>query len=288
MKERDRSIQLIAWGDRRRGSELWAGDLLKRAGEHLDLVAIHMMGQSPKRPDTALKGLRYEKEPERAWEELLDLSNTVEQRVSELERAIAAADSSAGIAITEGHLSLSPHNTNPILYEWLSAVYHARSLNIYQRHGAHVKIATAADFQGNRWTNTAVMLPTPRGPSYLMPVGSIARLFKRYNGKQAVDVKSGPSGLDIAASRTGGKFYLHVANLEYRKSVVASLGIPDAKVTGGRVFAIEPEDLRTYVDEDQPEVFKPKETALPANPAQQQWRFAPGSVCAIELDVEGA
>jgi alpha-N-arabinofuranosidase len=286
MKERDRSIQLIGWGDRRRGSELWAGDLMKRAGERLDLVAIHMMGQSPKRPDTALKGLRYEKEPERAWEELLDLSNAVEQRVSELERAIAAADSSAGIAITEGHLSLSPHNTNPILYEWLSAVYHARSLNIYQRHGAHVKIATAADFQGNRWTNTAVMLPTPRGASYLMPVGSIARLFKRYNGKQAVDVKSGPSGLDIAASRTGGKFYLHVANLEYRKSVVANIAIADAKVTGGRVFAIEPEDLRTYVDEDQPEVFKPKEIALPANPAQL--RFAPGSVCAIELDVEGA
>ena len=64
----------------------------------------------------------------------------------------------AGIAITEGHLSLSPHNANPILYEWLSAAYHARSLNIYQRHGARVKIATAADFQGNRWTNNAVML----------------------------------------------------------------------------------------------------------------------------------
>ena len=69
----------------------------------------------------------------------------------------------AGIAITEGHLSLSPHNANPILYEWLSAAYHARSMNIYQRHGARVKIATAADFNGNRWTNTAVMLPTPRG-----------------------------------------------------------------------------------------------------------------------------
>jgi len=258
---------------------------LKRAGEYLDLVAIHMMGQSPKRPDTALKGLRYEKEPEQAWEELLDLSNTVEQRVSELERAIVAADSGAGIAITEGHLSLSPHNTNPILYEWLSAVYHARSLNIYQRHGARVKIATAADFQGNRWTNTAVMLPTPRGAGYLMPVGSIARLFKRHNGKQAVAVKSAPSGLDIAASRTAGKFYLHVANLEYRKSVVANIAVADAKVTGGRVFAIEPEDLRTYVDEDQPEVFKPKEIARPANPAQL--RFAPGSVCAIELDVEG-
>jgi len=31
-----------------------------------------------------------------------------------------------------------------------------KSMNIYQRHGARVKIATAADFNGNRWTNTAV------------------------------------------------------------------------------------------------------------------------------------
>jgi alpha-N-arabinofuranosidase len=204
------------------------------------LVAIHMMGQSPKRPDTVLKGLRYEREPERAWDELLELSNLVEKRVSELEEAIAAVGSTTGIAITEGHLSLSPPNANPILREWLSAMYHARSLNIYQRHGARVKIATAADFQGNRWTNTAVMLPTPRGTSYLMPVGSIARLFKRHNGKQAVAINSAPSSLDIACSRTGAKLYLHVANLEYRKSVTAGFAVTGANVTAGRVFAIEP------------------------------------------------
>lgn len=284
MKERDPSVQLIGWGDRGRGAgaTLWAGDLLKQAGEYLDLVAIHMMGQSPKRPDTVLKGLRYEKEPERAWAELLELSNVVEKRVSELEETIAGVGSNAGIAITEGHLSLSPANSNPILREWLSAVYHARSLNIYQRHGARVKIATAADFQGNRWTNTAVMLPTPRGASYLMPAGSIAGLFKKHNGTQAVAVKSAPSGLDIAGSRRGGKFYLHVANLEYSKSVAASFAIAGARVTAGRVFAIDPEDLRTYVDQDQPDVFKPKEAALPGPAAQ--WRFAPGAVCAIELD----
>ena len=285
MKERDRSIQLIGWGDRGRGSGLWAGDLLKRAGEYLDLVAIHMMGQTPKRLDTVLAGLRYEKEPERAWHELLELSDVVEKRVAELEETIAAVGSKAGIAITEGHLSLAPHNTNPILREWLSAAYHARSLNIYQRHGARVKIATAADFQGNRWTNTAVTLPTPRGASYLMPVGSIARLFKKYNGRQAVAVKSAPSGLDIACSRTDGKFYLHVANLEYRKAVVARFIVEGANVTGGRVLAIAPEDLRTYVDQDQPQVFKPQEAALPAN-AVTEWRFPPGSVCSVELNVE--
>src|SRR5262249_46955884 len=75
MKARDRAIRLIGWGDHGRGGELWAKDLVDRAGEHLDFVAIHMMGQSPKRTNTVLKGMRYQKEPEQAWEELLELSN---------------------------------------------------------------------------------------------------------------------------------------------------------------------------------------------------------------------
>jgi hypothetical protein len=284
MKERDRSIQLIGWGDQGRGSGLWAPELLQRAGEHLDYVAIHMMGQSPKRPDTVLKGLRYGQEPERAWQELLELSDVVEKRVSELEASIAGQDARIGIAITEGHLSLSPHNANPILCEWLSAAYHARSLNIYQRHGARVRIAIAADFQGNRWTVNAVMLPTPRGNSYLMPVGSIARLFRKYNGNQGVAVKSQPSGLDIAASRGPGKVYLHVANLEYRRAVEATFAVQGMVVTGGRAIEIAPEGLRQYVDQDQPDVFRPRESALPPGP-QPKWRFPAGAVTAVELDV---
>jgi alpha-N-arabinofuranosidase len=284
MKERDPSIQLIGWGDRGRGSGLWAPDLLNRAGEHLDYVAIHMMGQSPKRPDTVLKGNRYQKDPEGAWEELLELSNVVERRISELEDAIAGQDARIGIAVTEGHLSLTPHNANPILTEWLSAAYHARSWNIYQRHGARVRIATAADFQGTRWTVNAVMVPTPRGNSYLMPVASIARLFKMHNGTQGVAVKSSPSGLDIAASRGPGKVYLHVANLEFQKSVEASFSVDGVAVTGGRVFEIAPSDLRQNVNSDQPNVFQPREAALPSGPLPK-WRFPAGSVTAIELDV---
>jgi hypothetical protein len=77
------------------------------------------------------------KEPERAWQELLELSKVVEDRVSQLEDTIASAGSRAAIAITEGHLGLSPSHANPILHEWLSAPYHARSFNIYQRRSAH-------------------------------------------------------------------------------------------------------------------------------------------------------
>jgi alpha-N-arabinofuranosidase len=283
MKARDRSIRLIGWGDHGRGGELWARDLLERAGEHLDFVAIHMMGQSPKRPDTVLKGFRYQKEPEQAWQELLELSNNVETRVSQLEAVMGGPHSNVGIAITEGHLSLSPHNTNPILYEWLSAAYHARSLNIYQRHGARVKIATAADFQGNRWTNNAVMLATPGAKTYLMPVGSIARLFKRFNGKRGVAVTSSPAGLDIAASRTGNTVFLHVANLQYRGSVDASFVVDGMTARRGRIHTIAPDDLRQYVNQDQPDVFKPVDSTL-SGESVLSWRFPAGSVSVVELD----
>lgn len=283
MKARDKSVELIGWGDRGRGTPLWAPDVLKQAGEHLSYIAIHMMGQSPKRPNTVLKGLRYQKAPEQAWQELLELADNVERRVTELEDAISGIAPNVGIAITEGHLSLSPHNANPILAEWLSAIYHARSLNIYQRHGARVKIATAADFQGNRWTVNCVMHQTPRGVSYLMPVGSVARLFRKHNGKQAVAVTGSPAGLDIAASRTGNQFYLHVANTSYSRAVEATFAIKGMTVTAGQAHSIAPADLREYVNQDQPNVFRPVDTALTTEPVLK-WRFAPGSVTAIELN----
>jgi alpha-L-arabinofuranosidase len=284
MKARDPSIRLIGWGDRGRDG-LWAPEMLKRAGEHLDLIAMHMMGQSPRRPDTVLKGLRYQREPERAWQELLELADAVEHRLTEFEQAVASTGSNVGIAITEGHLSLSPANSNPILYEWLSAAYHARSLNIYQRHGARVKIATAADFNGTRWTNVAVMHPMPAGKSYLMPVGAIARLFRKSNGTQAVAVRTAPAGLDIAASRSGNKLYLHVANLEYRRAIEAPVTVPAFRVAAARIFQIAPDDLRRDVNRDQPNIFDPRESALPAD---GRWRFPAGSVSALELDLQPA
>lgn len=284
MRGRDRSIQLIGWGDYGRGTaarELWAPELLKQAGEHLDYVAIHMMGMNPRRKETLLRGNRYQKDPAAAWEELLELSGVVEQRVSELEQVLAAQRASQNIAITEGHLSMVPHNANPILLEWLSAAYHARSMNIYHRHGGKVRIATGADFAGNRWTVNAVFLETPRGRSFLTPVGSIVRLFKRHNGKQGVAVQSAPSDLDIAASRTGNRVFLHVLNKSFGRAVEARFAVAGMTVTGGRVFDIAPEDPRTAVGLDQPAVFTPRERALGAG----AWRFPSASVSAVELEV---
>ncbi|WP_363351884.1 hypothetical protein [Methylocystis echinoides] len=268
MRPVDASIKLIEWGDRGRDGKLWARDMEKQAGEFIDLVAIHMMSQTPKRPETALEGLRYQQDPARAWDELLELSDDVERRVVEIEQATQMP-----IAIKEGHLSLGAHNINPI--QWLTAAYHARSLNIYQRHGARVRIATAADLQGSRWTTTSVMTPTPRGRSYLMPAGSIAALFRKHNGTHGVAVRSAPAGLDVAAGRAGDTLYLHVANVLYYRAVEASF--PGTR--GGRVIEIAPENLRSYVNQDQPDVFRPCETELKA----ATWRFPAGSVSAVKL-----
>ena len=284
MRQRDPSLKLIGWGDRAAGGPLWATELLRRAGDQIDMLAFHMMGQSPKRPDTLLKGNLYQTDPERAWQELKEMTGRVEARVQEMEDAVAAQSATMGIAVTEGHLSLSPHNTNPILFEWLSAFYHARSMNIYQRHGARVKIATAADFNGNRWSNMAVMLPEPHGHSFLMPVASIARLFHKHNGTHGIDVKSSPPGLDVAASRAGDKIYLHIASAEYRRPVSATLAVAGMRIVGGRTYQIAPENLRQAVNQDQPDVFAPREIAVAGGPAPE-CRFPAGSVSVVELDV---
>ena len=286
MKKRDDSIQLIGWGDRAQAdAPLWAGEMLDRAGEYLDYIAIHMMGQHPVRRNTALQGLRYEQEPEQAWDEMLEISNNIETRVAELEEVVRSKSSKARIAITEGHLSLRPMNTNPILREWLTGVHHAQSMNIYQRHGEMVKISTAADFCGTRWTTNALMIQVPRGISYLMPAGSVMRLFKKYNGTHAVVVKSSPKELDIAASRSGQEVFLHVANLSYASAVEADLEVEGQTIADCRVIQIAPANLRDRVDEDQPQIFQPVETALPQN-SPVTWRFPAGSVSAVVLKLQ--
>jgi alpha-L-arabinofuranosidase len=287
MKQRDPSVKLIGWGDRQKPDEaLWAGDLVDRAGEYLDYVAIHMMGQHPKRPQTVLEDLRYQQEPEQAWQELLEFSGAIEVRIQELESVLAERKSTASIAVTEGHLSLRPHNANSILQEWLTGAYHARSMNIYQRHGASVKIATAADLCGTRWTVNAVMIPVPRGRSYLMPVASVMRLFAKHNGRQGVAVSACPSDLDIAASRTGNQFFLHIANLNYSQPVRATFSIKGMPVTQGRLFQIAPGNLREYVNQDRPDAFAAREEPMTA--ANLLWRFPAGSVSAVELEANGA
>lgn len=283
MRARDPGLKLIGWGDNG-----WAPDMVERAGEHIDYIAIHTMGQTPVRRDSILRGWGYQKDPERAWAELMEMFPIrVEKKLLDLEESLSGSKASVPIAITEGHLSLPPHNSNPILTEWLTGVYHARSMNLFQRHGDRVKIATTADFNGNRWTTNAVIHQVPNGVSYLLPAGAVARLFKRHNGTHGVALKSAPTALDICASRAGDKIFLHVANMNFSQSTSASFAIDGMRITSGRVLEIAPENPRQEISPINPKVFDPVERKL-APGDQIKYTFPARSVSVVELDCRTA
>ncbi|HET8549661.1 MAG TPA: alpha-L-arabinofuranosidase C-terminal domain-containing protein [Bryobacteraceae bacterium] len=280
MRERDPSVQLIGWGDRDPiDRSLWAGDMLREAGEYLSFIAIHMMQQRPVRKDTILRGRSYQQDPARAWDELMEMSRAVDGRLVELEQVLGR--SRIGVAVTEGHLSLRPHNANQILTEWLTGVYHARAMNTYERHGERVKIATGADFAGTRWTVNAVLLPVPGGQSYLTPVGAVMRLFGRNRGAEAIAVKSAPADLDIAASRTDNRIWLHVANTAFARSCPATFAVSGRTIVRATVHEIAPEDVRTAPSPEEPNALAPR-----LNPViGATWRFPAASVSVVELEV---
>jgi len=67
------------------------------------------------------------------------------------------------LALTECHFVLSRRNRCEVLSTWAAGVANARVLNLHERNGDLLKIATLADFCGTRWQNNAVMTPSPGG-----------------------------------------------------------------------------------------------------------------------------
>lgn len=296
MRKRDPSIRLIGWGDVTHpqkfhpgtppedpGVQPWARTMLESAGEDIDYIAWHMMGVYPE-PGSLLHGFEYQRDPRAAWELLLGLANSAEHRVNVFRDQLKKSGSSVGMAVTEGHLSLNPYNTSPLLTEWLSASYHARVMNTYLRHGDVIKICTGADFFGPRWTVNAVRIVVPRGGSFLLPIGSIMRLYKRYGGRRGIKLAALPEALDAAATRRGDTLCLHVLNTRYDKAVRVTLAVKNARITGGRVYEIAPDEPRAHVDQTHREIFEPMEKTLPPGPTPD-WTFPARSVSVVQLDI---
>ena len=110
---------------------------------------------------------------------------------------------------------------------------------------------------------------------------AIARLFRHPTGTHGITVSRMPGGLDAAATRAGNRVFLHIVNTEYRRTVEARFAVAGGTVTGGRVFQIAPDDLRTAALAGQPDVFQPVASSLPPD---LRWRFPPGAVAAVELE----
>jgi alpha-L-arabinofuranosidase len=126
------------------------------------------------------------------------------------------------------------------------------------------------------------MIPVPRGKSYMMPVAIVMSIYRHHTGNKAVDVSNAPDGLDVTASRSSDRIYLHVVNTNRERSITAKLAINGMKIRTGRIFelAANPE---FEVIQTQSDRIVPVKKNLPKN---DLWTFPPASVSAVELDIQ--
>ena len=276
MRSRDPGIELIGWGD-----SGWARRMLDIAGEHLKYIAFHHMF-NPDRgdPDSPLRGIEYRKDPARTWQHLMNAAKVHEEKIKWMREQVA--DYPIPLAMTECHFALPGRNRCEVLSTWAAGVANARMLNVHERHGDRLKIATLADFCGTRWQVNAVMIPVPGGKSYMMPVGLVMSLYRRHTGEKAVDVSSSHEDLDVTASRSGNRIYLHVINTNRDRSASACLRVEGMKIVSGRIFELSA-DPEFEVIQIQSDEIVPKEKRLPTS---CHWIFPPASVSAVELDVQ--
>lgn len=277
MKKSDPDIDLIAWGDRG-----WGPRMIDVAGEYIKYIAVHHMFNPDRRSAPVLGNLRYREDPDRTWEVLMDAVKQHEKKLIEARQMVAGSD--IGLALTECHYSIRDRDRCDVLSSWAAGVSYARLLNLHQRQGDVLKIATAADFCGNRWQVNAVMIPTPasRGKAFLMPVARVMSLYRHHTGKHFVSVQQHPDDLDVVASRTANKVFLHVANLLRTQTVQATFSLDGLRIKSGKAFEIAVQS-DAEITRYRRDLLDIKEKDIAINPF---WEFPAASVTAIELNCE--
>ncbi len=276
MRTADPSIDIIGWGGR-----AWVPRMAEIAGGELQYLAFHN-GLGDGGAGSPLHGIEYHKDPDKTWAYLLKACKSQEKTIDAMRQRVAKYK--IPLALTECHYFLRGRNRCEVLSSWAAGVANACTLNVHERNGDILKIATLADFCGTRWQNNAVMIPVPGGKSFMMPVAMVMSLYRKHTGKKSVQVTSVPDGLDVTASRTGDRIFLHVVNTKRTKPVKASFALKGEKVTGGKVywFAMDSEfELFEY----HPECTFPKERPLAS---QAEWTFPAASVSAVELSIKKA
>lgn len=287
MRAVDPEIQLIAWGDedygaRRAGRKPgnWAQRMLEIAGDQINLLAFHHMYNPDDPEQPALAYGQFRIDPDRAWAVLMDAWKPHEAKIQRIRESLGAVK--FPLALTECHYSIPGRNRGEVLSSWAAGVSYARLLNAHERHGDLLKIATAADFCGTRWQVVALMIPMPAGETFLMPVAQVMRLYRHHTGKHALAVVKAPSDLDVTASSSAGRLYLHVVNTRKDRSIQARVEVRNRAIGSGRAWEISAEPF-LEIHERNASLLEPVEK--PFVPGQP-WSFAPASVTALELAME--
>ena len=268
MRKADPTIQLIGWGD-----SGWAPEMIEKAGEHIDYLAFHHLFD----PGKPLNDDEYARDPAATWDALMGTVKRQEKKLLEMRAHVERHKFK--LALTESHFTMRGRNRCDLNSAWATGVAYARFLNLHQRHGDLLKIANLGDFCGTRWQTNVIMIPTPGGKSYLMPLGKVMALYRKHTGQQSVRVTAPASELDIVASRTGGKFFLHVVNTHRTRAQSCRLAVEGFTLESGKAFEIatDPQAEITAFEND-PMPVREKAVVL-----SEPYVFPAASVTALEL-----
>jgi alpha-L-arabinofuranosidase len=157
-------------------------------------------------------------------------------------------------------------------------------MNLHERHGDLLKIATLADFCGTRWQVNAVMIPVPDGHSFLMPVARIMSLYRKHSGQHFLKVNNSNTDLDITASRTDNTIYLHVVNTNRLKAVEMDINIKGLQPRSCKVYEISADPQFEIMSAKNDPLIPKERRVQPDLPIT----FPPASVSAVELTVESS
>ena len=116
--------------------------------------------------------------------------------------------------MTECHFALPGRNRCEVLSTWAAGVANARLLNVHERHGDLLKIATARRLlrhavagQRRHDSRTGRQVVPDAGGARHGPLSPP----HRHAGRRG---QPRPDGLDVTASRTGDRVFLHVVNTQ--------------------------------------------------------------------------
>jgi alpha-L-arabinofuranosidase len=268
MRKVDKTIKLIAWGD-----SGWAPAMIERAGEHVDYVAFHHLFD----PGAPLRDVEYRKDPAATWEALMGSVKRHEKKLLEMRQQVEPRK--FPLAMTESHFTMQGRNRCDLNSAWAAGVAYARFMNLHQRHGDLLKIANLGDFCGTRWQSNVIMLPTPRGQAYIMPVGKVAALYRKHTGTHFTQCAGGGADLDITASRAGDAFFMHVVNTHRTRAQSCRIAIDGLTIRSAKAFEIaaDPEAEITSAQDD-PMRVKTREIDI-----TRPLVFPAASVTAVEL-----
>lgn len=267
MRAADPNLTLIAWGD-----SGWAGEMIAGTDGLIDMLDFHDLFD----PGPACRDENFRRDHAAAWDALMAASGRHDDKI----RAVRDQTGSFPIALTESHFQIGGRNRGELNASWATGVAFARFQNLHQRHGDVLRIANIGDFCGNRWMTNVVMLPTPKGKPYLMPVGKVAQLYRAHVGTHVVTVRDGPSPLDVVASRAEGRFFVHVVNTDRTLAVTCPVVVSDRRLTGGMVHQMTAEDPFAAIvsAEDDPVILTSRTLSL-----DRPITFPPASVSVVEL-----